>query len=60
MRGRRRDRCDATSNGMGERLTVARASPERNSALVGPVDEELDAKLDLSGTRALPLKPIKF
>ena len=45
---------------MGERLTVARASPERNSALVGPVDEELDAKLDLSGTRALPLKPIKF
>ncbi|CEG01322.1 Ribonucleoprotein LSM domain,eukaryotic/archaea-type [Ostreococcus tauri] len=31
-----------------------------NVALVGPVDEELDAKLDLSGTRALPLKPIKF
>jgi hypothetical protein len=31
-----------------------------NSALVGPVDEELDAELDLSETRAPPLKAIKF
>ena len=31
-----------------------------NVALVGPVDEELDAGLDLAGTRAAPLKPIKF
>jgi len=31
-----------------------------NVALVGPVDEELDAGLDLAETRAAPLKPIKF
>ncbi|ABO97341.1 predicted protein [Ostreococcus lucimarinus CCE9901] len=31
-----------------------------NVALVGPVDEELDAELDLSETRAPPLKAIKF
>lgn len=31
-----------------------------DSAVVGPVDEELDGELDLSEIRAPPLKPIKF
>ncbi|OUS46775.1 small nuclear ribonucleo protein splicing factor [Ostreococcus tauri] len=44
----------------GDNVCVGDDAIDATRPLVGPVDEELDAKLDLSGTRALPLKPIKF